>query len=264
MQDATGQRVPVGARERNRQALRRTLSDTATAMFLDLGFDAVRVSDVAQACGVSTKTVWNHFPTKEALLLDRGERLATALRAAADERTDVLDVVVSCIETEIDELVVGGPAGAGSGESEVIRSIQAFVRLVEGNSGLRAAAADRFEQLVRLAGDALSAQTGTPADSARNQILAGALVSLWRLHLSALLHAGDQSLPLDDIQNHVRHEVRVGADLVARLIRSATVHPDIGGWQSGANPNHPTTRPPGVPVRDPLIGHQLNCHPPSR
>ena len=229
MYDATGQRVPTGRRERNRHALRRTLSDTATAMFLDQGFDAVRVSDVAQACGVSTKTVWNHFPTKEALLLDRGERLATALRAAAHERTDalgVLDVVMSCIDTEIHQLAVGDPADAGRRENEVTWSVQAFVRLVEAHPGLRAAAADRYEQLVRLAADALAAKTDTPAESPHNQILAGALVSLWRLHLSALLHAGDQSLPLEELQDHVRHQVQVGADLIARLMADAAVHPD--------------------------------------
>jgi AcrR family transcriptional regulator len=227
MQGAIGQQGPVGTRERNRQALRRRLSDTATAMFLDQGFDAVRVSDVAQACGVSTKTVWNHFPTKEALLLDRGERLATALRTAAHERTDVLDVVVSCIDTEIDQLDGGDPAGTRSGDSEVIRSVQAFVRLVEANPGLRAAAADRFEQLVRLAADALAAQNGTPAGSPHNQILAGALVSLWRLHLSALLHAGERSLRLEEVRSHVRQEVRVGADLVARLVRDPMAPSDI-------------------------------------
>jgi hypothetical protein len=81
---------------------------------------------------------------------------------------------------------------------------------------------DRFEQLVRLAADALEAQTGSPAESPRNQILAGAMISLWRLHLGALLHAGDQSLTIEDVQDHVRHQVRVGADLVARLMQIET------------------------------------------
>lgn len=197
------------------------VTETATAMFLEHGFDAVRVSDVARACGVSTKTVWNHFPTKEALLLDRGERLASALRSAAQDRADVLQVVVSCIDTEIDQLGVGDAAGATSRESDVLRSIQAFVRLVEAHPGLRAAAADRFEQLIRLAADALAARTGTPAGSPQNQILAGALISLWRLHLSALLHAGDRPLPLQELQDHVRQEVRIGADLLAQLMDSA-------------------------------------------
>jgi AcrR family transcriptional regulator len=226
MEDVISQRVPMGARERNRQTLRRRLSNTATAMFLDQGFDAVRVADVAQACGVSTKTVWNHFPTKQALLLDRGERLAVALHAAAQERADVFDVVVSCIQTEIDELDAGEPADDEDGGSEVISSVQAFVRLVDANPGLRAAAADRLEQLVRLAADALAAQTGTPAGTPHNQILAGAFISLWRLHLSALLHAGNQSLQLQDAQDHVRREVAIGAELVAQLTRTATLHPD--------------------------------------
>lgn len=232
MQKAPGQQAPAGRRERNRQALRRKLSDTATAMFLEQGFDAVRVADVAQACGVSTKTVWNHFPTKEALLLDRGERLATALRAVAHERTSepdvlvVLDVVVSCIETEIQELGEGDRAAAGSRDDEATWSVHAFVRLAETHPGLRAAAADRYEQLVRLAADALAARSGDPASSPRNQILAGALISLWRLHLSALLHASAEQMPLHDLQDHVRHEVQVGADLIARFIATPAVHPD--------------------------------------
>ncbi|MGB3762640.1 MAG: helix-turn-helix domain-containing protein [Ornithinimicrobium sp.] len=235
MQEAPGHQAPTGRRERNRQVLRRKLSDTATAMFLEHGFDAVRVADVAQACGVSTKTVWNHFPTKEALLLDRGERLATALRAVADEPTSqpdvlaVLGVVTSCIETELQELAVGDPADAGSRDGEATWSVHAFVRLAETHPGLRAAAADRYEQLVRLAADALAARSGDPASSPRNQILAGALISLWRLHLSALLQASAEQPALQDLQDHVRHEVQVGADLIAGYMATPAVHPDTSG-----------------------------------
>ena len=49
-------------------------------MFVEHGFDAVRVADVGDACGVSEKTVFNYFPSKEALLLDRLEATAEALR----------------------------------------------------------------------------------------------------------------------------------------------------------------------------------------
>lgn len=61
-----------GLRERKKRLLRQRLSDTATEMFLERGFDAVRVSEIARACDVSEKTVFNHFPTKESLILDRG------------------------------------------------------------------------------------------------------------------------------------------------------------------------------------------------
>lgn len=50
-----------GLTERQKKQTRQLISDTATGMFLKDGFDAVRVIDVAAACGVSEKTVYDHF-----------------------------------------------------------------------------------------------------------------------------------------------------------------------------------------------------------
>ncbi len=47
---------------------------------MERGFEAVRVSEIAEACGVSEKTVFNYFPTKEALILDRWEATTASLR----------------------------------------------------------------------------------------------------------------------------------------------------------------------------------------
>src|ERR1700722_10229142 len=70
-----------GLRERKKRLMRQQLSDTATAMFLQRGFDGVRVAEVAAACGVSEKTVFNYFPVKEALVMDRLEGMLAALCA---------------------------------------------------------------------------------------------------------------------------------------------------------------------------------------
>jgi AcrR family transcriptional regulator len=67
-----------GLRERKKRLMRQRLSDTATAMFLERGFEGVRVAEVAAACGVSEKTVFNYFPVKEAFVMDR---LAATLAA---------------------------------------------------------------------------------------------------------------------------------------------------------------------------------------
>src|ERR1700688_2748014 len=74
-----------GLRERKKRLMRQLLSDTATRMFLERGFDAVRVTEIADACGVSEKTVFNYFPTKESLILDRLESTMTSLRAGLAE-----------------------------------------------------------------------------------------------------------------------------------------------------------------------------------
>src|SRR6195256_5661818 len=74
-----------GLRERKKRLMRQQLSDTATRMFLERGFDHVRVAEVAEACGVSEKTVFNYFPTKESLVLDRLESTVAALRSGLAE-----------------------------------------------------------------------------------------------------------------------------------------------------------------------------------
>src|SRR5271154_1690222 len=76
-----------GLRERKKRFMRQQLSDTATEMFLERGFDAVRVAEIAEACGVSEKTVYNYFPTKESLLLDRWDTTMASLRTSLADPT---------------------------------------------------------------------------------------------------------------------------------------------------------------------------------
>ena len=48
----TGAAQAEGLRERKKRLMRQQLSDTATQMFMERGFDAVRVAEIAEACGV--------------------------------------------------------------------------------------------------------------------------------------------------------------------------------------------------------------------
>ena len=66
-----------GLRERKKQATRQLISNVATGLFIQRGFDEVTVAEVAEAAGVSKMTVFNYFPRKEDLFLDRhADRLA--------------------------------------------------------------------------------------------------------------------------------------------------------------------------------------------
>ncbi|MFJ8692711.1 TetR/AcrR family transcriptional regulator [Streptomyces roseolilacinus] len=62
-----------GLRERKKRRTRQHISDVATALFLERGFDAVTIAEIAEAADVSVNTVYNYFPAKEDLFLDRGE-----------------------------------------------------------------------------------------------------------------------------------------------------------------------------------------------
>ncbi|WP_169946762.1 TetR/AcrR family transcriptional regulator [Microbispora sp. H11081] len=65
----------AGRRERKKAATRAAILEAATTLFLARGFDTVTVREIADAADVSPKTVFTHFPHKEALVFsDEGER----------------------------------------------------------------------------------------------------------------------------------------------------------------------------------------------
>src|ERR1700726_339752 len=91
-----------GLRARKKRLMRQQLTDTATEMFLERGFDAVRVAEVAEACGVSEKTVFNYFPTKESLLLDRFDTTMTGLRTGlADPGVPPVEAALRILDAEL-------------------------------------------------------------------------------------------------------------------------------------------------------------------
>ncbi|MFJ2606186.1 TetR/AcrR family transcriptional regulator [Streptomyces sp. NPDC087425] len=74
-----------GLRERKKRETRQRISDIATGLFLERGFMEVTVAEVAQVADVSVNTVYNYFPAKEDLFLDRSavlvDRLSRWVRA---------------------------------------------------------------------------------------------------------------------------------------------------------------------------------------
>src|SRR5215471_2464730 len=98
----TPARPAEGLRERKKRLMRQQLSDTATQMFLERGFDAVRVAEVAEACGVSEKTVFNYFPTKESLVLDRLQTTVESLQTGlADPAVPPVQAALAILDREL-------------------------------------------------------------------------------------------------------------------------------------------------------------------
>ena len=83
--------VAVGRRERKKAATRAVILHAATALFLERGYDAVTVREVADRADVSPKTVFSHFARKEALVFsdedEQHEHLVAAIRDRAPGTT---------------------------------------------------------------------------------------------------------------------------------------------------------------------------------
>ena len=72
--------------ERGGPQTRSRILEVANRLFLERGFDTVTVAEVARAAGVSTVTVFNHFPRKEDLFLDRSVDAYELLRSVVRDR----------------------------------------------------------------------------------------------------------------------------------------------------------------------------------
>lgn len=95
-----------GLRELKKERTRQTLSDVAVALFLEKGFDAVSVAEIAAAAEVSKPTLFRYFPAKEDLVLhrfadheDEPARVVSAAREAGAAPLDALrDHVLAGLE----------------------------------------------------------------------------------------------------------------------------------------------------------------------
>lgn len=128
---------------------RRRISGIASRLFLDRGFDAVTVAEVAKAAGVSSVTVFNHFPRKEDLFLDRASDAVELLRSAVRDRAPGVDVVESLRAMTL-RLVDERQAFSGTDERSV-----PFFRTVADSPALIARAREIAAELQQILADEL-------------------------------------------------------------------------------------------------------------
>ena len=174
-----------GLREQKKRLLRQRLTDTATEMFLERGFDAVRVSEIAQACGVSEKTVFNYFPTKESLILDHGESTMAALRAGlADTDHSAVEAALRILSDELRAITSWIATQDDSHQAAAM--IRRFGALTRSTPSLRAYHRDMTDRLVTAAAEVLARRTRRSPDDPEPQIAATALLGLWSIQFQSL------------------------------------------------------------------------------
>ncbi|MDP4503553.1 TetR/AcrR family transcriptional regulator [Nonomuraea turcica] len=76
----------LGLREQKKRETRQAISDHATQLFLERGFDRTTIADIAAAARVAKMTVTNYFPRKEDLALDHHEAFVAGLAEAVAGR----------------------------------------------------------------------------------------------------------------------------------------------------------------------------------
>ncbi len=83
----------MGLREKKKAKTKKMISDLATHLFIEKGYRAVTVAEVAEKAEVAVTTLFNYFPTKESLVFDEDAELEKMLLDAVASRPKGMTVL---------------------------------------------------------------------------------------------------------------------------------------------------------------------------
>lgn len=166
-------------RSRKRLATREAISDVATRLFVERGFDKVTIDEIAAAADVGRMTVFNHFPRKEDLFFDRDEEVRALLRDAILQRQAGVTPLEALRRYAHQLIAQKSPLVEFSADS------RDFVAAIAASETLKArtrAIRDEFAQVVA---QALAESVRREANDPEAQLAANLLLATWT---TALIH----------------------------------------------------------------------------
>jgi AcrR family transcriptional regulator len=206
---ARRRRAGEGLRERKKRHTRQQISDVATTLFVVRGFDHVKVSEIAEVVGVSEKTVYNYFPTKESLVFDRADEGIARLAAALREREageSPTKAVLRALGEDLDEL--------GELPEEVHMFMPVFAEMVASTPSLRAAWLDLQGRLVAVATEELAARADVDPRDPEPLIAARAIAGLLEVAYESRVRQIEAGLRGGELRDAVLADIERAARLL--------------------------------------------------
>ena len=159
-------------RERKKQRTRQAISDAATALFAERGFDAVTIDEVAAAAEVSKKTIFNYFGSKEDLLFDEAEAAEARLLAAVRGREPGEPVLAA-----VRRYTLAGIERMCSGEDPWIAKM---APLLSESGALRRRYSEISDHMAHSLAEVIRHEAGARATDVRPYVTAQALLAINR------------------------------------------------------------------------------------
>lgn len=152
----------MGLRERNAAHTRELITGTALALFLEQGYDATTMEEIAEGAEVSTSTLYRYFPSKDLLVI---EPFALRGQMAAELRTRPQDEPLALALGHALTALLTTPR-PGTDRLAQLRTV------LESNASLRARALEEFVRERLLLEEAVAERTGRAADDVFCQMTA--------------------------------------------------------------------------------------------
>ncbi|MFF5037818.1 TetR/AcrR family transcriptional regulator [Nocardia salmonicida] len=162
-----------GLRARKKQQTREQISDRATALFLERGFDRVTIAEVAAAADVAKMTVTNYFPRKEDLALDLGEVYIGQLAAIVRDREPGQSALAALRHAYLTAVAAHDQLIGFSGEP--------FARMIADSPALTARVRDFNDDREVALAVALATETGAASDDITPRVAAAQLAGVLRV-----------------------------------------------------------------------------------
>jgi AcrR family transcriptional regulator len=150
-----------GLRARKRQQTRERLTRAAMALFLERGFEATTLDDIAAAADISRRSFFHYFASKEDVVFAWQEEITAALIAAVAARP-AGESMLTAAENATTAMV--GQLDAG----EAI----AMARLKRDNPVLQARNQVKYEKLERALAEALGKRAGNKSERLKARLVA--------------------------------------------------------------------------------------------
>lgn len=166
----------LGLRERKRAETHGRIQAEAMRLFIERGFDATTIDEIAEAANVSRRSLFDYFGTKEEIVFSTKagfpDNLAEAIaRRPADE--PLLDMVENAMTDMVDHLLTP--------------QSYAVARLISETPALSAGDKAKYEIIERVLAAALAGRKGLAATDLGCRVAASTAIGIMKLTIEAWL-----------------------------------------------------------------------------
>ncbi|RSN64085.1 TetR/AcrR family transcriptional regulator [Actinomadura sp. WAC 06369] len=203
----------MGLRELKKRQTRENISNHATRLFLERGFDNVTIAEVAAAAQVAKMTVTNYFPRKEDLALDMRDAFVQMLAETVRDRGPGESALAALRRAFLAAVAERNPVAGFSGP--------AFARMITGSPALVARLREFHDEREKALGDLLAAETGAGPDDIAPRVAAAQLGAVHRLLFEEILRRTLDGDGDDAVAAAVGRDARIAFD---------ALEPSLGGY----------------------------------
>ncbi len=169
----------VGLRERKRRETRQRITENGMRLFIEKGYEATTLDDIALAAGISRRTFFYYFKSKDEILMSlqsgMGEMIVAALHKQRDDTRPITAVRNAVIE-------VCAPFST--------ENLLAIDRLMRSNEGVQARKQASYVQHERTLFEALREKWPDPERETALRLVAMLSIGAIRLSTEALNREG--------------------------------------------------------------------------